>query len=104
MCVSICVHTHIPALTDTKGQKLIMYTHIKNRKEYKQHWRLSSLRWWTLKMITKAETPIFWPSDAKNWLIWKDSDAEKDWRGEEKRMTEDETVGWHHQLKEHEFE
>ena len=44
----------------------------------------------------KAETPKFWPSDAKNWPIWKDPDAEKDWRQEEKGMTENETVGWHH--------
>ena len=37
----------------------------------------------------EAETPIFWPPDAKNWLIGKDPDAEKDWRREEKGMTED---------------
>ena len=40
----------------------------------------------------------------KNWLIWKDSDAGKDWRQEEKGMTEDEMVGWHHRLNGHEFE
>ena len=44
---------------------------------------------------SKAETPILWPTDAKNWLIWKDPDAWKDWRQEEKGMTEDEMVGWH---------
>ena len=52
----------------------------------------------------EAETPIFWPPDAKNWLIGKDPDAGKDWRREEKGMTEDEMAGWHHQLSEHEFE
>ena len=52
----------------------------------------------------EAETPILWPPDAKNWLIWKDPDAGKDWRQEEKEMTEDEMVGWHHQLNGHEFE
>ena len=52
----------------------------------------------------EAETPILWPPDAKNWLIWKDPDAGKDWRWEEKGMTEDEMVGWHHQLNGHEFE
>ena len=52
----------------------------------------------------EAETPILWPPDAKNWLIWKDSDAGKDWRREEKGMTEDEMVGWHHRLDGHEFE
>ena len=38
----------------------------------------------------EAETPILWPPDVKNWLIWKDPDAEKDWRQEEKGTTEDE--------------
>ena len=52
----------------------------------------------------EAETPVFWPPDAKNWLIWKDSDARKDWRQEEKGTTEDEVVGWHHRLNGHEFE
>ena len=41
----------------------------------------------------EAETPVVWPPDAKNWLIWKDPDAGKDWRQEEKGMTEDEMVG-----------
>jgi len=52
----------------------------------------------------EAETPILWPPDAKNWLIWKDPDAGKDWRQEEKGTTEDEMVGWHHQRNGHEFE
>ena len=46
----------------------------------------------------EAETPVLWPPDVKNWLIGKDSDAGKDWRQEEKGMTEDDMVGWHHQL------
>ena len=46
-----------------------------------------------LRTDTEAETPIIWPSDAKNWLTGKDPDAEKDWRQEEKGTTEDETVG-----------
>ena len=50
-----------------------------------------------------TETAILWPSDVKNWLIWKDPDAAKDWRWE-KGMTEDEMVGWHHRLDRHEFE
>ena len=53
---------------------------------------------------TEAEAPILWPPDAKNWLIEKDPDAGKDWRWEEKEKTEDEMVGWHHQLDGHEFE
>ena len=52
----------------------------------------------------EAETPILCSPDAKNWLIWKDPDAGKDWRWEEKGMTECEMVGWHHQVNGHEFE
>ena len=52
----------------------------------------------------KAETPILFPPDVKNWLIWKDPDAWKDWRREEKGMKEDEMVGWHHWLNGHEFQ
>ena len=50
----------------------------------------------------EAEIPIIWSPDAKNWLIDKDPDAGKDWRQEGKGMTEDEMVGWHHQLNGHE--
>ena len=50
----------------------------------------------------EAETPILWPPDARNWLIWKDPDTGKDWR-QEKGTTEDEMVGWHHWLNGHEF-
>ena len=53
---------------------------------------------------TDVEAPIFWPSDAKNWLIGKDPDAGKDWRQEEKGMTEDEMVWWYYQLDGDEFE
>ena len=51
----------------------------------------------------EAETPILWPPDVKSWLIWKDSDAGKDWGQEEKGMTEDEMIGRHHQLNGHGF-
>ena len=52
----------------------------------------------------EAETPILWLPDGKNWLIWKDPDAGKDWSWEEKGMTEDEMAGWHHRCDGHEFE
>ena len=55
----------------------------------------------------EAETPILWLPDAKSWLIGKDPEEEeemKDWGQEEKEMTEDEVVGWRHQLNGHEFE
>ena len=51
----------------------------------------------------EAKAPVLWPPHVKNWLIGKDPDAGKDWRQEEKGMTEDEMIGWHHQLDGHEF-
>ena len=59
---------------------------------------------WTFIGRTDAETPILWPPDEKSWLIGKDPDAGKDWRQEEKEMSEDGMAGWHHQLDGHEFE
>ena len=59
---------------------------------------------WIFIERTDAEAPILWPPDAKNWLIGKDPNAGKYWRQEEKGTTEDEMVGWHHQLDGHEFE
>ena len=53
---------------------------------------------------SEAETPKLWPPDAKSWLIRKDPDARKNWRQEEKGLTEDEMVEWHHWLNGHEFE
>ena len=52
----------------------------------------------------EAETPILWPPDVKNWLIWKEPDAGKDWGKEEEGSSEDKVVGWHHWLYENEFE
>ena len=56
------------------------------------------------KTDAKAETPLLWPRDVKSWLNGKDPDAGKDWRWEEKGMTEDEMVGWYHQLNGYKFE
>ena len=58
---------------------------------------------WIFTGRADAEAPVFW-LPAKSWLIGKDPDAGKDWGQEEKRVTEDEMVGWHHWLNEHEFE
>ena len=98
--------------------------------DYKENWALKNWCFWT-KVLEKAlesplackeiqpvhpkrdqswmfigrtdATPILWPPDAKSWLIWKDSDARKYWEQEEKGMTEDEMVVWHHRLDRHEF-
>ena len=56
-----------------------------------------------LRTDAEAKAPILWPPDAKNQLTGKDPDAGKDWRQEEKGVTRDEMVGWHHWLNEHEF-
>ena len=55
------------------------------------------------KTDAEAETPVLWPPHVKNWLIGKDPDAGKNWRQEDKGMTEDEMIGWHHWLNGHEF-
>ena len=55
------------------------------------------------RIDTEAEMPTLWTPGVKNWLIWKDPDAGRDWR-QEKRMTEDEMVGWHHWFNGHKFE
>ena len=51
----------------------------------------------------EAETPILCPPDVKSWLIWKELDPGKDWKQEERGMTEDEMAGWHHRLNGHGF-
>ena len=59
---------------------------------------------WIFTGRTHAEAPILWPPDAKSRLIGKDPDAGKDWGQEEKGVTEDKMIGWHHQHNGHEFE
>ena len=58
---------------------------------------------WIFIGRTDAEAPILWPPDMNSQLIGKDPDAGKGWRQEEKRMTDDEMVRWHHHLDGHEF-
>ena len=55
------------------------------------------------KTNVETESPVLWPPDEESWLIWKEPDASKDWGQEEKGMTEDQMVRWHHRLNEHEF-
>ena len=59
---------------------------------------------WIFIGRTDAEAPILWLPDVKSWLTGKGPDAGKDWGQEEKGVTEDEVVGWHHQLRGHEFQ
>ena len=59
---------------------------------------------YSLEGPIEVEAPVLWPHGGKNWLIEKDTDADKDWGQEEKGVIEDEIVGWHHQLNGHEFE
>ena len=65
---------------------------------------LSILKEITGRTDAEAETPLLWPPDVKNWCTGKDPDAGKDWRQEEKGRTEDDLVGWDHQLDGHECE
>ena len=73
-------------------------------KEFKSSVNPKGNHSWLFIGRTDVEAPILWPPDVKNWLIGKHPDTGKDWRQEEKGMTEDEMVGWHHHLKGHEFE
>ena len=59
---------------------------------------------WIVIRSTDAEAPLLWPPDAKNWLIRKYPDGGKDWRHEEKMITEGKMIWWHHQLNGHEFD
>ena len=59
---------------------------------------------WILIGRANAQASILWPPDVKSWFIGKDPNAGKDWRQEEKGMTEDEMVEWHHWLDGHKFE
>ena len=59
---------------------------------------------WIFVGRTDAEAPILWPPNVKSWFIGKEPDAGKDWGQEVKWVTEDEMVGWRHQVNGHEFE
>ena len=72
--------------------KEIQPVHLKGDQSWVFIWRTDA----------EAKAPILWPPDEKSWFIWKDPDAGKDW-GQEKGMTEDEMVGWHHQHNGHGF-
>ena len=74
------------------------------------HWTAKAFYFWLVinimeysleGLMLKLKLQYF---DAKNWFIWKDPNAGKDWRWKEKGMTEDEMVGWHHWLSGHKFE
>ena len=80
-----------------EGKAMTNLDSILKSRDRNQSWRFIG------RTDAEAETPILRPPDVKNWLIWKDPDAGKDWRQEEKGMTEDETVGRHHRF-DHEFE
>ena len=61
---------------------------------------MGNLQYFALPILFQYKAPILWPPDAKNWLTGKHPDDGKDWKLEGKGMTEDEMVGWHHQLDE----
>ena len=71
--------------------KEIQLAHPKGNRSWILIWRADA----------EAETPVLWQPGVKNWLGGKDPDAGKDWKREEKGITENEMVGWHHQVNEH---
>ena len=75
------------------------------RRSSQYTWSPKGDRSWVFIEMTdvEAETLILWPPNAKNWLIWKDPNAGENW-GQEKGLTADAMVGWHHRLNGHEFE
>ena len=102
---------------------LVMYGYESWTIRRTEHWRIDAFELWCQRRLLRvpgqrgdeswvsigktdaeAETPVLWAPDVKNWLIWKDTDAGKDWRQEQNGMTEDEMVGWHCRLSGHEFE
>ena len=99
VCVSIYIHINmIEHIHWMKDKNCTIISIICKKIDKIQHpFMTKTLKKWD-------EAPILWPPDAKNWLIGKDPDAGKDWRQEEKGMTEDERIGWHHQLDRHKFE
>ena len=77
---------------------------VRMRSKENKSWSQANQSWVFIGSTdVEAETPVLWPPDAKSWLIGKDPDAGKDWWQEEKGMTEDEMVGWHHRLNGHGF-
>ena len=96
---------HIPGIQDIGYSFRLMEQDV----YWKQYWGLRVLHWlpssfYLRKTDVEADAPVLWPPDAKSWLIGKDPDAGKEWGQEEQGLTEDEMVGWHHQLSGQEFE
>ena len=87
---------------------MVLEKTLKNPLEWKEiqpvHPKGNQFRTFVGRTDAEAETPILWPPDVKNWLVGKDPDAGKDWKQEEKGMTEDEMIRWQHLLNGHEFE
>ena len=127
----VCLVKAITAICSQNYYKVVMYACERWTIKKAEHWRIDAFELWCWKKFlspldckesqpvnpkgnhswiftgttdAEAETPVLWPPDSKNWLIWKDPDAGKDWRWEEKGTTEDELVGWHQRLDGHEFE
>ena len=98
-CVHVCVHMRERDLISGKPWRVKIEPHPirKGRNS------TSRLQHRLLYEPTEAETPILWPPFVKRWLIGKGPDAGKDLGQEEKGMTEDKMVGWHHWLDGHEF-
>ena len=92
-------------IEDKTDENIYLFLDWKNQCLWNDHTTKGSQSWiFIVKTDAEAEAPILWPPDMKSQLIGKDPDAGKDWRQEENGATEDEMVGWHHWLNEHEFD
>ena len=80
---------------------LVLEKTLESPLDFKEIKAVKPKRNWSWIFIGRTDADVETPSDAKNWLIWKDPDVGKDWR--QKGTTEDEMVRWHHRLNGHEF-
>ena len=83
---------------------LVLEKTLESPLDFKEIKAVKPKRNWSWIFIGRTDADVETPSDAKNWLIWKDPDVGKDWRQKEKGTTDDEMVGLQHQLDWHEFE
>ena len=83
---------------------LVLEKTLESPLDFKEIKAVKPKRNWSWIFIGRTDADVETPSDAKNWLIWKDPDVGKDWRQKEKGTTDDEMIGLQHQLDWHEFE
>ena len=103
--VFFMVQLSYPYMTTRKNIALTMWTFVSVHFQGKPFNHKGNQPWIFIgRTNAEPEAPILWPPDMKSQLIGRDPDAGKEWNQEESRVTEDETVEWHHRLNGHESE